>query len=267
MAPVLKSLPHCADVTRKYCTKFCGLLLVDGKFVSVKGYETKIPALYGVDYTTHDIPYYLLSKGENYQTCIKFFQALRLLNYPLQALICDDNQNIFRACQKVYPKAVVQLCHNHYLENIRRQLQSRTEPKHLPFIRSVSTLFHQKRNPDDLFQRARAITATYISDEIYASIMIEIFKRRDMLFGYTNLKGVPLTTNLIECFNSHLQGRLKTIKGFKSFQHADTWLNAYFIKRRSKKFTDCAGKFRGLNGKTSLQKSKNPEIDLPIFFN
>ncbi|MBD3279439.1 MAG: hypothetical protein GF390_01875 [Candidatus Pacebacteria bacterium] len=77
---------------------------------------------------------------------------------------------------------------------------------------------------------------------------------------------MPTTTNLIECFNSHLQGRLKTIKGFESFKHADLWLNAYFLRRRTKKFTDCRGKFRNLNGKTSLFKAKKPGIDLPVFF-
>lgn len=66
---------------------------------------------------------------------------------------------------------------------------------------------------------------------------------------------VPRTNNLIESYNSHLESRLKTLKGFKSFIHADNWLNAYFIHRRSKTFTDCEGKFKRLNGFCSLQKT------------
>lgn len=69
----LECLPHCADVTRKYCTRFSGILLVDGKYVKVKGYERKIPVLYGIDYLTHDIPTYIFSVAENYQTCLTFF--------------------------------------------------------------------------------------------------------------------------------------------------------------------------------------------------
>ena len=86
----LNQLPHCADITRKYCTKYCGILLVDGKYIRVKGYERKIPVLYGIDYLTHDIPTYIFSQAENYQTCRSFFTSLRLLNYPLSAFYAQD---------------------------------------------------------------------------------------------------------------------------------------------------------------------------------
>ncbi|MCX6779279.1 MAG: AAA family ATPase, partial [Candidatus Magasanikbacteria bacterium] len=46
--------------------------------------------------------------------------------------------------------------------------------------------------------------------------------------------------------------RLKTIKGFKSFKHADLWLNAYFVRRRYKPYTDCGEHFKKLNGKRSI---------------
>jgi len=71
---------------------------------------------------------------------------------------------------------------------------------------------------------------------------------------------------LIESFNSHLEGRLSTLKGFESFHHADLWLNGHFLRRRMKPFTDCQSKFRRLNGKTSLSQTKKPGIDLPSFF-
>src|SRR3989337_3149128 len=88
--------------------------------------------------------------------------------------------------------------------------------------------------------------------------MLDIAKRSGELTAYTKLTNVPRTTNLIESFNSHLEGRLKTIKGFQSFKHADTWLNAYFLNRRLKPFTDCEKRFRYLNGKRSLELSKKP---------
>ncbi len=66
---------------------------------------------------------------------------------------------------------------------------------------------------------------------------------------------IPQTTNLIESYNSHLEGRLKTIKGFESFTHADNWLNAYFLRRRLKPFTDCSGKFATLNGTCSMEQT------------
>jgi transposase-like protein len=263
---VLDNLPHCADVTRKWCDRFCGIILVDGKYVSVKGYQTKVPVIYGIDYLSHDIPTFLLSKAENYPSCLTYFKSLRLLNYPLQALVCDDNRNIYEACKFVYPKAVVQLCHNHYKENIRRTLQTRTNPMYQPFMREVMAVLGVKRAPLDRQKRLVAMVQTYRQDERCLSVLTDIYKRRDVLFGHEQVKGVPLTTNLIESYNSHLQGRLKTIKGFESFAHAKVWLNGYFIKRRIQKFTDCRGKFKDLNGKTSLEKTKKSDMDAPSFF-
>mgnify|MGYP001794887101 CR=1 FL=1 len=80
-----------------------------------------------------------------------------------------------------------------------------------------------------------------------------------MLHAYMQHKLLPPTTNLIESYNSHLEALVRPLKGFESFQHADLWLNAYFIRRRLKVFTDCISKFRGLNGTASIQQTmKNP---------
>lgn len=162
----LRSLPHCADITRRYCSRFCGILLVDGKYVSIKGYDRKIPTIYGIDYLTHDIPTYLLTRGENYQSCLTFFKTIRLLNYPLQGLACDDNVNIIEACKRVYPKAIIQLCTNHYKENIRTRLQVRTDPTYHPFMKAIETLFVKKRSWEDISKRATGIMKCFENDEI-----------------------------------------------------------------------------------------------------
>lgn len=262
----LNSLPHCADVTRKYCNAYSGILLVDGKYVAVKGQDRKIPVLYGIDYTTHDIPHYLLSLAENYQTCLAFFKSLKLLNYPLRALVCDENTNIYQACQYVYPNVAVQLCQNHYKENIRRSLDLTTNPDHVPFMREIEDLFSFKRSKEDFDQRAQLLFDRHGGNQIYLGTLLGIQRNMSLLTGWRGTQGVPTTTNLIECFNSHLQGRLKTIKGFETFKHADIWLNGYFLRRRTKKFTDCTGKFKILNGKTSLDRAKISKTVPPSYF-
>jgi len=255
----LTSFPHCADITRKYSVHFCGVLLVDGKYVKVKGYERKIPVLYGIDYLTHDILTYTLSVAENYQTCLSFFSSLRLLNYPLQAMVCDDNINIQQACKYIYPNAVIQLCQNHYKQNIRVNLGLHTHIYHLPFMRRIEELFEKKRSKEEFLHKAGNIYRQYGNTPEYKSILLDINKRMDVLCAYMVHHQLPRTNNLIESYNSHLESRLKTLKGFKSFVHADNWLNAYFIHRRVKAFTDCEGKFKRLNGKCSLQKTmKDP---------
>ena len=85
------------------------------------------------------------------------------------------------------------------------------------------------------------------------NIVRVINERKDDLFAYLHIPNCPNSTNLIELYNSHLQGRLKTIKGFESFASARTWLNAYLIRRRTKPFTDCDEKFKHLNKHACLE--------------
>lgn len=259
----LLKLPHCADITRRYSSRFCGILLVDGKYVKVKGHDRKIPVLYGIDYLTHDIPTYILSVSENYQTCRSFFASLKLLNYPLQAIVSDDNINIYQACLSVYPKALIQICQNHYKQSLRISLNVGTEEIYRPFMRDIEFLFEKRRSKDEFLRMAGKIYVKYEHDLVLQDAMLNIQKRFSHLLAYTNLPQLPRTTNLIESYNSHLEGRLKTIKGFESFKHADIWLNAYFVRRRIRKFTDCGRKFKALNGKCSLEITlkKNYKID------
>ena len=248
----LEKLPHCADISRKYCSKYSQIILVDGKFLKVKGFKNKIPVIYGIDYQTHDIPTYRLAPSENYLTFLKYFQSLRLLNYPLQALVSDDNLNIPNACREIYPRAVWQLCLNHFKENIRKTLQVRTDPSYQPFMCDLLILFKHKRSEDDFNRVAHNIVGKYKNDSLCIAVLADIKRRKKDLMGHLRYKGTPKTNNLIESFNSHMNGRLKTIKGFESFKHADLWLNGYFIRRRLRVFTDCRGKFKRLNGKCSI---------------
>ncbi|OGC50591.1 hypothetical protein A2716_05310 [candidate division WWE3 bacterium RIFCSPHIGHO2_01_FULL_40_23] len=105
-----------------------------------------------------------------------------------------------------------------------------------------------------------------MSDNLCLRVLLDIERRKPNLLAYLKVKDTPTTNNLIECFNSHIEGRLKTIKGFESFEHADLWLNGYFLRRRLRKFTDCTGRFKHLNGRCSLEISSKMNIDLSTFF-
>lgn len=262
----LEELPLCIDVTRWYCEKFQGILLVDGKYVKVKRYDRKIPVIYGVDYRTHDIPHFRLSKTEDYLNCKKFFESIKLTSYPLQAIVCDDNQNIYNAAKYVFPKVVVQLCHVHFLRNAEALLDLKENQIHQLFFLVLKKLLIEKRSKVDFEKKAANLVRQFSNDEVCSGILIELARKQSLLQGYLHRKGTPTTTNLIESMNSHLEARLRPLKGFESFKHAELWLNGYFLRRRTKKFTDCSGKFKRLNGKTSLEITKKPGIDLPVFF-
>lgn len=126
----------------------------------------------------------------------------------------------------------------------------------------VEKLFARKMARGEFETYAGRIYSRYAADPRCVGVMAVIQKRLPQLLAYTQLPAVPTTNNLIESFNSHLEGRLKTIKGFESFGHANVWLNAYFVRRRLKKFTDCQGKFKNLNGKTSIEMSLKPNQNI-----
>lgn len=124
----------------------------------------------------------------------------------------------------------------------------------------IEKLFSKKRSVEEFFFVARKILIKYGDDPKCQGVLLDIERRRDVLLAYTTEKSIPRTTNLIECFNSHLEARLKSARCFESIRHARFWLNAYFIQRRLKPFTDCQGQFQKLNGKSSLQIAIKDEI-------
>ena len=95
---------------------------------------------------------------------------------------------------------------------------------------------------------------------------MNVFKKRKELFAYKQIIHCPKDTNLIELFNSHLQSRLKSIKGFKSFASAERFLNAWMIRRRTRPFTDCEGKFKRLNHKCSLEMTIKKQASWPEIY-
>jgi len=259
----MKNLPDNTYLTTNYCNRWSGRLNLDGKFVKVRGYKKKIPFIYCIDFLTHDIPVGLLVPSENFQAFYKLFSILKSLRYPLQIVICDEAQAIKPALELVYPKVTTQICHNHYLENIRKYLGVRTEEKYRRFFYFLNKAFSMnlpwKERELFLFE----IYLKFGKDERVEDIMADIMRRKKELFAFNHIPKCPRTNNLIEAYNSHLNARLKSIKGFKSFQTANLWLNSWMIRRRTKSFTDCQKPFKHLNGKCSLEKSMKKETKFP----
>jgi len=242
-------------------------MVADGKYIKVRGYEKAIPLLWGIDYLTHDLPVFDLAPSENYESWLKYFGYLKSINYPLQIIVCDDNENIKMAAKYIFPNILIQTCQNHFLENIRRDLQVRTEEKYRWFVLDLKReLFSKKITRSDFQQRALKLLKKYTGNNVAVNCLIKIEKTFNELTAATLVPNAPRDTNLIELYNSHLQARLKSIKGFKSFASAEKWLNAYILRRRFRKFRDCSRKFRYLNGKTSISQTCGKNDDLPLLF-
>lgn len=260
----LAQLPSNDALTQTLCDprRFSGILVMDGKYVAVKSFARKIPFLYGIDYLTHDIPFGALYTAEDEVSFSRFFHQVKQLGYDLQIVVADDRSGLKKALLKVFPSARLQLCHNHYLENIRVALRVRSEERYRPFFYALKESVFGER--EDVTNAIRSFAASIKREKrLLKNIVSEIAYRQEELFNYLLLPGCPNNTNLIELYNSHLNGRLKTIKGFQSFASAQCWLNAWMIRRRTKPFTDCEAKFKYLNGYPSLSLSIKKQARWP----
>jgi len=93
----------------------------------------------------------------------------------------------------------------------------------------------------------------------HVRIVDELFKdlktNQEYLLNYLKYPHmhIPSTTNLVEGYNSQLENRLASIRGFESEITARNYVNAWILKRRFTKFECCKKPFKHLNGKTPLE--------------
>lgn len=261
----LRLLPKNLNITREYCSYSSGILVIDGKYVKVKGHKQKIPFIYGIDYATHDILFGILVPAEDERAFLVFFQTLKQLQYSLRIVVADDRSTLQMALKQVYPGIPLQLCQNHYLENIRKALHVRTEPTHHHYFNSLKgRVFDDYENDGGLNTALnRVLNERAENIPLRQMIVMDIHRRRKELFAYKTVPNCPTNTNLIELFNSHFNARLRALKGFKTKEHAELWLNGLLLRRRTKPFTDCGPKFKHLNGKCSLQMSMKKQTKWP----
>lgn len=266
----LELLPRNEDITKAYCSRWGGVLNVDGVYVKVKGYEKALPFIFGIDFETHDIPGGFLATAENEEGYVRFFELVREAGYPLRLVVCDENPAIKAALARVFPGVEVQLCQVHVLRNIKALLHvSRTDTTHIRFFQRIWILFRiaGKENRGRYFQN---ICRMYDANSLYWEVIRGIMGRWDDLFRFEAYRKlglrVPQTNNLIEGYNNHFKARVKSIKGFESFSTAALFVNAWIVRRRFTPFHECGKPFEHLNGYSSFQKSRNPSLPWPEIF-
>lgn len=181
-------------------------------------------------------------------------------------IVSDDNTALKTAARFKFPNSKIQTCYNHFKESIRRDLRVRTDPTYKSFSIMIDNTLKTKRSEKDFNKKLNEIYQKFKHDQVCTKIIVDIERKKHEFLAFTGFKSAPVTNNLIECYNSHLEARLVSIKGFESFQHAKLWINGYILKRRYTRLTGCKGKFKNLNGYFSLEKSKKENVDLPILF-
>lgn len=264
----LKKLPDNNRFTHTYCNRFSSTLVVDGKYFNViNGKEnTDWILLWSLDYFYHDIPVIDVVPSESYSAWARFFSYLRILNQYPQLLVCDDNANIKMAALDKFPGVRIQTCHNHFKENIRRDLKVRSDSTYHSFMERLETILGHKLDDHVMNTKLFALYRDFGSDPLVASILTNVHKYRSELTAYRGIPSAPLTSNLIEGMNNQIEQRLTSICSFQSVAHAKLWFNGYILKRRFTPFTDCRGKFKRLNGKTGIEQTKKIGVDIPSYF-
>ncbi|MDE2227403.1 MAG: transposase [Patescibacteria group bacterium] len=262
----LAALPRNEDITKQYCTRWSGVVCVDGVYVKVKGMGVMV-FLYATDYAKHDIPTGILDFAENGAAFLRLFTMLKDVGYPLRYVVADEAPALKGALYKVFPETEVQLCHVHVLRNIRAMIHlSETDAMLSPFYRDIKKLLDTEgegRRRTIWQEMARAQTIRDGEWEVLKSIR----SRWDDLFRYETARragfSCPNTNNLIEGYNNHFKSRVKSIKGFEMISSAEQFVNAWMIRRRFTPFRECGGHFKHLNGHTPFSQTRNPGLPYP----
>jgi hypothetical protein len=262
----LKKLPDNNQFTFNFCNRFSQILVCDGKYFNIASERYDWVLLWGFDYFRHDIPVILVAPSESYASWAKFFTFFRIINNYPRLVVCDDNLNEKLAAREKLPGVKIQACYNHFKENIRRDLKVRSDDKYKPFMRRVEDILSGKRTDADRNKRLFALYRDYREDPVCVSVLANIDKYKGELLAYRGIPRAPVTSNIIEGMNSHIEARLHSLRSFQSVAHAKLWFNGFILKRRFTKYTDCKGKFKLLNGKTGVEMTKKLEIVLPTYF-
>ena len=266
----LKKLPNNNQFTHKYCNRFSKVFLFDGKYFNVAASKHDWVLLWGVDYFRHDIPVFAIAPSENYQSWAKCFSYFRILDCQPELLVCDDNINLKMAARDRFPGVKIQTCYNHFKENIRRDLRVRSDTgKHYKdFMRRIESILNSSNKIADhtLNDWMYCLYRDYKQDPVCLNILTNIEKYKSELLAYRGISQAPVTTNLIEGLNGHLESRLFALRSFQTINYARLWFNGYILKRRFTKYTDCRGKFRFMKGKSGLMMTQKQDTVIPSYF-
>jgi len=191
----LKKLPNNNQFTFNYCNRFSSVFVFDGKYFNVAESEHNRVLLWRVDYFRHDVPVFTVAPSENYQNWSKFFFYFRLLNHHPELLVCDDNINLKMAARKHFPAVKIQTCYNHFKENIRRELNVRSDPTYRYISVAIDNILSH-RQPMWMFnERFQRLYDKYSSNPVAQQVLTNVQKNKTELLAYKWIRKSPYTNN------------------------------------------------------------------------
>ncbi|MBI3273578.1 MAG: hypothetical protein HYZ69_00370 [Candidatus Colwellbacteria bacterium] len=202
---------------RHYLAKVNRLLLVKNILVKIKAREKKLDKVLG-QFTDEVLP---VGRVYSRSLAVQFANEISELEFTYELLL-----DFYAALQSI--------------------LSSTDYQTVLERITSMEIYFLPKR-----FK----MNFSKVQLRLVKKVWLDFKEQEHYLFNHLKFPDlrIPHTTNLMEGYNSQLESRLGSIRGFELSDTAKNYLNAWIIKRRFTKFTDCKIPFKHLNGKTPLE--------------
>lgn len=272
-------LPDSATIAQKFRPAWSGILVCDGKVVKVYDpLAEKIDAQYfsageyralhrrrwlcGIDYGTGDLPHYALAESENKIDLVLYFQTLKSVNYPMNAVVSDGNPYIIEAARFVYGDHIIwQRCTRHFIEDLKRLLPTEeSKEEERAELEGLISLIQRVIEADTLEESGEhLIELRRCYQTIRSPLKLPIAKlfkhaKQDLTAHllYPELH-LPHTSNDIENLFKQLMLRIKSIGRFHHQEYARDYLNAWALWRRFTPFTDCKRSRKHRNKKAPLQ--------------
>lgn len=112
-----------------------GIFLADGKFFrckrvvvdesgeeQVRKYPRGRCQLSVMHWASHDLPVTVYGESESEELWREAWQEMKRLNIQIRYVVADEKTSCGKALKRIYPEAILQLCHAHFVREIEKKL-------------------------------------------------------------------------------------------------------------------------------------------------
>ena len=218
-------------------------MIIDAKHVPVKGQDY-------CEYLAYDTNVGLIGRchrkgGESTWGYRQTFKDLKVAGYEVKVVVSDGGMGIFSALRAFGVKRH-QRCHIHLLRDLKTGLRLHAKRPRI-VLRKYYWVKYAKLllNSNDEYQltlRLKHLDRVVFSmwaggGDVELNSIKGFIRNLPLAFtfmGYQKFWNIPKTTNVLEGYISHLNARLKTMRGLKSPANAGRILNAihYFLRKK-----------------------------------
>jgi len=179
-----------------------------------------------------------------------FLLKLKALGFRPQCITTDLLLGYEKVVQEVFPKTHYHQCILHAERDAKRIIRialsdnSNKEIKDILY-KKIRLLFKSKTQKQAKKRMARIMKMKEKAPESISSFFKMLVKYYPKFYNSLSIKGIPMTTNLVERMIGEFDEKYQGTKGFTSFHCARFFLKVYEVYYRLKKIS--YGRFRGFS--------------------